>query len=168
MKIVLKLFFVAIFSLSIFIQPQYRQQDKKEVNKIGLDELSEIISNRKNKPLVINIWATWCLPCVEEFPGLIKLSNQYEDKIDVVGISIDFPDEVESKIYPFLNKAQPGFKNYVNEEKNAEKFINFLNAEWSGAIPATFIYDINGNQVAFLLGKKSFEEFEEVVLNYIN
>lgn len=162
------LLFVAVFSITFSNQPQYTKPDKKEIKEIGLDELSEIINNRKNKVLVINIWATWCLPCKEEFPGLVNLSNQYEDKIDVVGISIDYPDEVESKIYPFLNKVQASFTNYVNVEKNAEKFINFLNGEWSGAIPATFIYDINGNQVEFFIGKKSFEEFEDVVLNYIN
>ena len=168
MKIALMVFVVAIFSLTIFIEPQYTQQDKIGINEIGLDELSEIIKNRKEKVLLLNIWATWCVPCIEEFPGLKKLSNQYQDKIDVIGISIDYPDEIDSKIYPFLNKVQPGFINYVNEEKNAEKFINFLNGEWSGAIPATFIYDTNGNQSKFLIGKQSFEEFEEVVLNNIN
>ena len=75
---------------------------------------------------------------------------------------------MESKIYPFLNEYQVSFINYVNEEKDAEEFINFLNGEWSGAIPASFIYDSDGNQLEFMIGKKSFKEFEEVVLNYFN
>jgi thiol-disulfide isomerase/thioredoxin len=162
------LFYASIYLLTIFIQPQYTQYDKIEINEIGIDELSEIINDRNDKVLLLNIWATWCVPCKEEFPGLIKISNQYKDKIDVVGISIDYPDELESKIYPFVNEVQLSFTNYVNGEKDAEKFINFLNGEWSGAIPATFIYDINGNQVESFIGKKSFEEFEEVALNYIN
>ena len=168
MKIKMILFYASIYLLTIFIQPQYTQYDKIEINEIGIDELSEIINDRNDKVLLLNIWATWCVPCKEEFPGLIKISNQYKDKIDVVGISIDYPDELESKIYPFVNEVQLSFTNYVNGEKDAEKFINFLNGEWSGAIPATFIYDINGNQVESFIGKKSFEEFEEVALNYIN
>ena len=168
MKIKLILFFVSIYILAIFIQPQFTQQDKIEINEIDLNELSEIINDRKDKVLLLNIWATWCLPCKEEFPGLIKLSNQYGEKIDVVGISIDYPDEMETKIYPFLRDVQLSFTNYVNAEKDAEKFINFLSGEWSGAIPATFIYDPNGKLVDFLVGKKSFEEFEKVMLSYIN
>ena len=162
------LFYSAIYSLVIFIQPQFAQPDNIEIKEISLIELSEVISNRNGKGLLINIWATWCLPCKEEFPGLIKLSNLYEDKIDVVGISIDYLDEVESKINPFLNKFHVSFINYVNGEKDAEEFINFLNGEWNGAIPATFIYDSDGKQVEFFIGKKSFEEFEETVLTNIN
>lgn len=168
MKISQMLFYSVIYSLVIFIQPQFAQPDNIEIKEISLIELSEVISNRNGKGLLINIWATWCLPCKEEFPGLIKLSNLYEDKIDVVGISIDYPDEVESKINPFLNEFHVSFTNYVNGEKDVEEFINFLNGEWSGAIPATFIYDSDGKQVEFFIGKKSFEEFEETVLSNIN
>jgi thiol-disulfide isomerase/thioredoxin len=168
MKIRQILFYAVIYSLVIFIQPQFTQTVNIEINEISLDELSEIINNRNGQALLVNIWATWCLPCREEFPGLIKLSDQYKDKIDVVGISIDFPDELESKIYPFLNEFQLSFTNYINSEKDAEKFINFLNTKWNGALPASFIYDTDGKQVKFFVGKKSYEDFEEVVLKYFN
>jgi thiol-disulfide isomerase/thioredoxin len=155
MKIRQILFYAAIYSLLIFIQPTFTQPVDLEINEISLSELAEIINNRYGKGLLINIWATWCLPCRKEFPGLIELSNKYEDKIDVVGISIDYPDELESKIYPFLDNFQTSF-------------INFLSTRWNGALPASFIYDSDGNQVEFLMGKKSFEEFEKAVLNYFN
>ena len=168
MKILRVLYYGAIYLPLIIIHPQSEQPDSIVIKEISLGGLSEIIKNRNGKGLLINIWATWCLPCREEFPGLIRLSDKYKDKIDVVGISVDYPDEVESKIYPFLNKYQVSFINYVNEEKDAEEFINFLNGEWSGAIPASFIYDSDGNQLEFMIGKKSFKEFEEAVLNYFN
>jgi thiol-disulfide isomerase/thioredoxin len=168
MKIRQILYYAVIVSLGIFIQPQYTQHVDTEIDEISLDELSELIDKRDGKALLINIWATWCVPCREEFPGLIKLSDLYEDELDVVGITIDYPDELESKIYPFLNKFQINFTNYINGGKDAEKFINFLNTDWNGALPASFIYDIDGKQVEFLVGKKSFEEFEQVVLKYFN
>jgi thiol-disulfide isomerase/thioredoxin len=170
MKIWQILFYAVNFSFVIFIQPEYSQpvNSNIEVDEISLDDLSELINDRNGKALLINIWATWCLPCKEEFPGLIELSIKYKDKIDVIGISIDYPDELESKIYPFLNQFQINFTNYVNAEKDAEEFINFFNTKWNGALPASFIYDSDGNQVEFLIGKNSFEEFEEVVLEYTN
>ncbi len=168
MKIGQILFYAVIFLFGIFIQPQFAQPANIEIDEINLDELSKLISDREGKSLLINIWATWCVPCREEFPGLIKLADQYEDELDVVGISIDFPDERESKVYPFLNKFKVNFTNYISSEKNAEKFINFLNTNWSGALPASFIFDTDGKQVDFFTGKKSYEEFEKVVLKYFN
>jgi hypothetical protein len=86
----------------------------------------------------------------------------------LIGISIDFPDEVESKIIPFLNELQPNFINYVNVENDTEKFINNLNMDWSGAIPATFFYDSGGKQVLFYERKMSFKEIETKALKVIN
>ena len=168
MKTIWILFFAVIYLPLISIHPQFKQPDKIEIKEIGLDELSEIITNRNGRGLLINIWATWCLPCKEEIPDLIRLSDQFKDKIDVVGLSIDYPDELESKIYPFLNQFKINFTIYVNGEKDAEEFINFLNPKWSGALPASFFYDSEGNQIDFMFGKKAFKEFEEVVLKYMN
>ena len=85
----------------------------------------------------------------EEFPDLINISDEYGEQIELIGISIDYPDEVESKIIPFLIELKPNFINYVNVESDAEIFINNLNSEWGGAIPATFFYDSEGKQFLF-------------------
>ena len=57
-----------------------------------------------DKPCIIDFYADWCAPCREEFPDLVKLASRYDDKIDVVGISVDFPEEIDSKVIPFLKK----------------------------------------------------------------
>ena len=168
MKIRQILCYAVIISFTVFNRPQYTQSVEFEIDEISLDELSELTKSRNSKVLLLNIWATWCVPCREEFPRLIKLSDQYEDELDLVGISIDFPDELETKVYPFLNKFQINFTNYISGEKDAEKFINFLNTEWNGALPASFVYNTDGEQVEFFTGKKSYEEFEKAVLKYIN
>ena len=96
---------------------------------------------------------------------LVKISNKYGNKIDVVGISVDFPVEIDSKIIPFLKKHNAVFTNYVIKVTEPEDFINLMNKEWSGAVPATFIYDKMGNQIEYLVGKRKFEEFEKVIEN---
>ena len=159
-----------VVSLILFIGTiNYGQTGKKireniEVSEITIDELNDIIKNREGRVLLINIWATWCVPCKEEFPDLIKISDKYNEQIELIGISIDFPDEVESKIIPFLNELQPNFINYVNVENDTERFINNLNPDWSGAIPATFFYDSERKQFLFYEGKMSFKEIENEVL----
>jgi thiol-disulfide isomerase/thioredoxin len=136
-----------------------------EIEIITVDDLENLIKNRTGKPLLINIWATWCAPCREEFPDLVKIAHEYGDKIDVVGISVDFPEEIDSKIIPFLKKQNVLFTNYVIKVIEPEDFINLLNKEWSGAIPATFIYNEKGNQIKYLIGRQRYKEFEAVIKN---
>ncbi len=163
-----------VVSLILFISIiNYGQTDQLirknlEVSEITIDELNDIIKNREGRVLLINIWATWCVPCKEEYPDLIKISNKYGEQIELIGISIDYPDEVESKIIPFLNKLKPNFINYVNVENDTERFINNLNPDWSGAIPATFFYDSDGKQFLFYERKMSVKIIENVILKMIN
>lgn len=129
------------------------------VEKIGEEQLTDLLSDRNGKPLFLNMWATWCIPCREEMPDIVELSEEYGDKIDFVGISIDYPKEIESKIIPFMKEHNVGFKMYVNNFSKDEKLITMLNKDWVGSLPATFIYTPDGKQAAFLEGLKSKEEF---------
>lgn len=156
------------FSINNYGQTGQQILENLEVSEITIDELNDMIKNREGRVLLINIWATWCVPCKEEFPDLIKISDKYGEQIELIGISIDYPDEVESKIIPFLNKLNPNFINYVNVENDIERFINNLNPDWSGAIPATFFYDLEGKQFLFYEGKMSFKEIENEALKKIN
>lgn len=156
-----------LLSINTYSQTNQQNWSKFEVNEISIDELNDIIKIRNGRVLLINIWATWCVPCKEEFPDLIKISDKYGEKLDLVGISIDYPDEIDSKILPFLNELQPSFINYVNGESDSEKFINNLDPKWSGAIPATFLYDSEAEQISFFIGNLSFEEIENKALKLI-
>ena len=168
MRTLIVISLILSFSIINYGQADQLIQGNLEVSEITINELNDIIKIREGRVLVINIWATWCVPCKEEFPDLINISEKYSEKIELIGISIDYPDEVESKIIPFLNKLKPNFINFVNVESDAEKFINNLNFEWSGAIPATFFYDLEGKQFLFYEGKMSFEEIENNALKMIN
>ena len=126
--------------------------------------LKKLIKERNGRLLFLNIWATWCAPCVAEFPDLIKLSQSYDTtSLEVVAISADYPDEVDSKILPFLKKFNVPFRVYVAQFEHQEDFINAINRSWSGALPASLIYDANGKQRFFHVGQQSFDEFKQEV-----
>lgn len=153
------IFLLLILPLHLEIKAGELEQDKG-IPVIERDELEELISKRKGKPLLLNIWATWCVPCREEFPDLVKLKKLYGEEIDIAAISVDYPDEIEGKIKPFLEEVGYNFPVYVNGFKPEAALIDFLEKEWNGALPATFIYKENGERVAFMQGKKSLLEFE--------
>jgi thiol-disulfide isomerase/thioredoxin len=134
------------------------------INLMNEKMLQEFISNRNGKYLFLNVWATWCAPCREEFPDLIKLAQLFSGNgVEFAGLSVDYPDEIESKILPFQEKNPVNFPIYIQNFEDKENAINLLNEKWSGAIPATFIYGVDGTQLHFLLGKHSYEEFQQAL-----
>ncbi|MCW8816304.1 MAG: TlpA family protein disulfide reductase [Ignavibacteriaceae bacterium] len=163
-------FFLLLFALFYFISSQnyvFAQNNKDiTVKIINTDDLSAIINN-SDLPLLINVWATWCTPCREEFPDLVKIGRSYGDKVRVVGISVDDSDVLNSKVIPFIKNQKADFEIYLLKVVESEDFINLLNKKWSGAIPATFIYDKDGNQKEMLIGKQSYESFEEAIKKVI-
>ena len=135
-----------------------------EVDSIDEAGFKDLVRNRNGKLLLVNMWATWCIPCREEFPDLVKVASAYQDKdVEIVGISMDFPDEVNNKIKPFLKSQNANFQNYVKNFKDDGAFINMVNPEWSGGLPATFVYDKTGILQKSHFGKGDFEEFRKMI-----
>jgi thiol-disulfide isomerase/thioredoxin len=151
-------------SLEIYSQPD----PSSEIKIINDSDLKLILEDGKGSAILINVWATWCEPCREEFPDLVELSDKYKKNIRFIGISADDTDDLNSKVVPFLKNQNAQFENYLLNVVEPENFINLLDKDWSGAIPATFIYDKNGKQTEALIGKQSYEEFERAIKKVID
>jgi thiol-disulfide isomerase/thioredoxin len=157
---------ILLFGIDSTLFPQ--SKNISSVKIISVSELNQILKQNKGNAVLVNVWATWCAPCREEFPDLVKLAKNYNEKLKIIGISADDSDAIDSKVIPFLKKNNAEFENYLIKVVDPEDFINLLNKDWSGAIPATFIYDNDGVQKEMLIGKRSFEEFEKAVKKVIN
>jgi len=161
-KIFLIVFFV--FTICVFNPTGFSQT---EVPIINSSDLNKILTDNQDQPLLINVWATWCAPCREEFPDLVKLSNEYKKQVKFIGISADDVDDLNTKVIPFLVEQKAQFQNYLIKVSEPEDFINALNKQWVGAIPATFIYDKDGNQIEMLVGMQTYEQFENALKKVI-
>lgn len=158
-----KLFAVIIMlvSLSAFAQ------EIKPVRNIS--DLEAIRKDTEGKVVLYNFWATWCGPCVKEFPDLVKLYSNYKDKgFTIVFISVDMPEQVETKVVPFLKKQNVDFTTFYNDFKTIDNFINYYDKNWEGAIPSTYIYDKSGNLSSKFIGNQSYEFFEEEIRKLLN
>lgn len=124
--------------------------------------LAAVESNDANT-IVLNVWATWCGPCREEFPDLLKLRRDHaNDGLDLMLVSADFDDQWDEAV-AFLKDQGVDFPTWIKTGDDME-FIDSLNPEWTGALPATFVYDAQGRLTAFWEGKATFEEMEDRVL----
>ncbi|HVO73199.1 MAG TPA: TlpA disulfide reductase family protein [Ignavibacteriaceae bacterium] len=142
----------------------------KIIKSINDDELKRIINNRNGKILLVNVWATWCKPCVKEFPDIVKITGEYENKkMDFLSLNVDFGKHADSLVADFLSRQNnPGFMVYIVPEKKTEQVIELLNKNWDGSIPATFIYDSTGEQKSFLLGSQDYIAFKKSIENILN
>jgi thiol-disulfide isomerase/thioredoxin len=152
---------VCILSVGADTLPAQSKRTSPAVEPIDVKGVERLIHERKGKILFVNVWATWCQPCIEEFPDIVRLYSEYPDSVvDIVAISVDYPDEIKSKILPLLASHNVSFRVYVADVKKDEDFINAINPSWSGAVPATFIFDTDGRQRAFVFGQKNYSFFK--------
>jgi thiol-disulfide isomerase/thioredoxin len=142
-------------------------QEIKSVKSV--DDLKEIQTSVKGKVVLYNFWATWCKPCVQEFPELVKLQKNYKDKDFVlVFVSMDMPEEIKGTVIPFLEKQGVDFVSYYNDFKNPEDLIDFYDKKWEGAIPSTYIYDKDGKLSTKFIGNRDYEFFEKEITKLLN
>jgi thiol-disulfide isomerase/thioredoxin len=115
-----------------------------------------------NRATLVNVWATWCAPCKEELPALLRVARERaRDGLRLVLISADFPDQL-SAVHRFL--AEQGVTDTTYLETGSEMtFINALSPRWSGALPATFVYDGRGQLTDFWQGKADSARFSRSI-----
>jgi thiol-disulfide isomerase/thioredoxin len=112
---------------------------------------------------LVNVWATWCMPCREEMPDILRLYRDYRGRgLRLVLVSADFDDQMpEAK--KFLAEHGVDFTTYI-KAGNDMGFIDALDPKWTGAIPASFVYGRNGALRDFWEGEATYERFERAVL----
>lgn len=96
---------------------------------------------RINKPdtsYVVNFWATWCKPCIQELPAFDSLQVRSKgSRVKVLLVSLDFKEDLEKKVNPFLAGRHIQAECVLLDEVNGNDFINKISPGWSGSIPAT-------------------------------
>lgn len=109
--------------------------------------LHRAVRAQRGRVVVVNLWATWCEPCVKEFPDFVALARDRRD-VAVISVSIDDPGD-RPAVLDFLKKQKPPFPVYMKADGNDEAFINGVDPKWSGAVPLTMIYDVSGKRIYF-------------------
>lgn len=122
---------------------------KKPVTLEMIDEagIKELLKNNTDKLRLINIWATWCGPCVTEFPEFIIINRMYNARdFEFITISADKPDK-KDKVLNFLKEKQAANKNYLFSDESKYKMIEAVDPKWQGALPYTVLVEPGGKIV---------------------
>jgi len=129
----------------------------RPIDETGLQHL---LKQSRGKVVLLNFWATWCEPCVEEFSALMKIAREFRPRgVEIILVAIEEPEAIAQKVKPFLRAQGVTFRTYYKKTRDDEVFINAIDRNWRGAIPATFIYDANGVLIKKFIAAQSFETF---------
>jgi thiol-disulfide isomerase/thioredoxin len=113
------------------------------------------------KPLLVNFWATWCVPCREEFPELVEIDNEYRGRIDFITITLDVPAEINRDVPKFLNEMKATMPTYLLKTPDENEVIGSISKDWAGGLPFTVLYDKDGNIAHTRQGKIKPEVVKE-------
>ena len=149
----------------IFVFSLAQSQSFKKVN---FDEVEFILNTENDTTYLINFWATWCKPCIEEMPYFEELTSIYTgNKFKVILISLDFKSDVETRLKPFLIKKKLISKVWWLDEPNQNKFIEKVEQEWYGEIPFTLIKNGKLQKRYWKAGKFEKQELLEKVKEFL-
>jgi thiol-disulfide isomerase/thioredoxin len=120
---------------------------KTTIEIIDYAGLEKLLSQKDDKIYVVNFWATWCKPCVEELPAFEKMYETYKTKgVELILVSLDFPKHVDSRVIPFVQNHNLKGKIFLMGDPDQNTWIPKVDETWSGAIPATLIYTKNSRK----------------------
>lgn len=152
-RLIISLLFFVLFA---------NAQKVSAVYKIG--DLLKRIDKTNDTIYVVNFWATWCVPCVQELPQLDSFALEHKNKkVKVLLVSLDFKEDLEKKVEPFLKKHNYSMECVLLDEVNGNDFINKVNEKWSGSIPATLITTSNRKHSVFIEKKVKVVDLESAI-----
>jgi thiol-disulfide isomerase/thioredoxin len=134
------------------------------VSPIDTEALKTMLAEQRERPLLINFWATWCDPCREEFPDLVKIDAEYRPRsMDFITISLDDFSDIKTSVPKFLGSMNATMPAYLLNVPDPEPAIDLIDKGWAGSLPATFLYNEKGEVVFKKIGRVKPEELRAAI-----
>ena len=156
-----------LVSILLFLAPCALRGQAFSVYEAFSDLETRIQKTSSNTTLVLNFWATWCAPCVEELPSFEKLYQDHsESKVEVVLVSLDFKSQLDKRFIPFLERQQLKSEVILLADQDADSWIPKIHPKWEGTLPATVVIR-DGQRVFFPDQFENYQELETFVFDFI-
>ncbi len=124
------------------------------------DDLTRLFIKDNDTTYLVNYWATWCKPCIEELPYFETIHKTLlKEKVRVILVSLDFPDQIETKLIPFIRKNKIAASVVFLNDPKSNYWIDQVNQNWSGGLPATITYRIKETK---WFKEGSFSSYDEL------
>jgi len=157
---------ILISSVSVFAQNRKGRTTKPIPAVVAVDAagLQALLKRADAKPLLVNYWATWCDPCRDEFPDLVKIDADYRSRgLDLIAVTLDDLADIKTGVPKFLREMHAQMPVYLLNLSDPEPAIKMVDPKWGGALPATFLYNAKGEIVYKSLGRIKADELRAAI-----
>jgi thiol-disulfide isomerase/thioredoxin len=134
----------------------------QQATVVKFEALQKILNTASDEIQVINFWATWCAPCVKELPLLEKLNAQNNLNARITLINLDYADKID-KVNAFMIRKNIQSEVLLLDEIDYNSWIDKVDKNWSGAIPATLIFNPKTGQRKFVEKELKEGELEDLI-----
>jgi thiol-disulfide isomerase/thioredoxin len=148
-------------------QKLYKQWSELPVTIDNIDAtgIKELVKNNSDKLRLINVWATWCGPCVMEFPDLVIIDRIYRSRqFEFISINADKISKKEN-VLKFLQKHEASNKNFIYNSDNNAELVEAIDPEWSGALPYSLLVEQGGKVIYRIQGPVNVVELRKLIFN---
>ena len=139
------------------------QADTGELTPISVAEFATALAAQRDNIVIVNLWATWCVPCLKEIPDLVRLEAELADRgVTLVPVSMDDPADF-AFVDAFRRQHFPGFSSYLRATPDMDTLVSVVDFAWNEVLPTTYIIDRQGNVARRIQGKQAYEDFYAAV-----
>ena len=134
------------------------------VAPIDTEALKTLLTQERQRPLLVNFWATFCDPCRDEFPDLVKIDKDFRPQaLEFVTVSLDDVSDITTTVPQFLGSMKATMPAYLLNVSDPEPAINLVDQNWRGDLPATYLYNEKGEVVFKHIGRVKAEELRAAI-----
>lgn len=166
-----RLFLAAVLGLGAMAPPAGAGAEEKPgeaagpvLDSLAAADLRTLLDSHRGKVVLVNFWATWCGPCIQEIPALMELREELDPSaFALVAVSLDDPADSPWLVAEFIETRFPEWSSYLSAEIEDYLLVEELDPYWPGVMPANYVIGADGSIAKTLLGGHSREQFEQAV-----
>ena len=139
----------------------------QDIKVIKYKELAQLRQLPHDTLYVVNFWATWCKPCIQEMPYFEAATEQYKNQpVRVILVSMDDVEDLDKRVKPFVKKRSLKSTLLLLDERDINPWVDKFEPKWSGAIPLTILFNNHRKQYFFAERELTEEELQQLIIKY--
>lgn len=134
------------------------------ISLVSAPQLRDLLDAERGKLVVLNLWATWCVPCLREIPDLVRIEQELAPRgVTLIGVAMDEPGELATRVVPFHEKYFPAFRSYLRSEIELDAIASVVDPAWNEVLPTTYLLGRDGKVIRRIQGARTLEQFRELI-----
>jgi thiol-disulfide isomerase/thioredoxin len=131
---------------------------------LNAQALRDLLGAQRGKVVILNLWATWCAPCLREIPVLISIANGMAARgVVLVGVAMDEPQSLNTLVEPFRARFFPQFTTWLRDEPDMDSIASVVDQTWNEILPTTYIIARDGKLLTKIQGARSEAQFRAAI-----